>query len=146
MRTLVDVEPYRGKRIRLQRLLEVQGCRDRRAMSLWVFDDKATALAQDDMGGHQLTGTHEWTRYDIVSDVPQAAARILILVGLRGKGSLWADGLELAVVGNDVAVNDDHRWRGWAITPAKYQQVLDQTVRRNGHPTISHEVDRRDRS
>jgi hypothetical protein len=105
-------------------------------MSLWVFDDKDNALAQDDMGGHQLTGTHEWARYDIVSDVPQSAARILVMVGLRGKGTLWADGLVLDVVGNDVPVNDDHRWRGWAITPAKYQQVLDQTVRRNGHPTI----------
>jgi hypothetical protein len=136
MRTVLDAQPYHGKRIRLSGYLKCKDIETAGHISLWVFDEKQNALAQDDMGGHHLTGTHEWARYDIVSDVPPSAVRILIMAGLRGKGTLWADGLELAVVGNDVPVNDDHRWRGWAIAPAKYQQFLDQTVRRNGHPTI----------
>ncbi|MEA2735425.1 MAG: hypothetical protein QOE14_1876 [Humisphaera sp.] len=136
MRKVIDAEPYRGKRIRLRGYLKCQDVEKAGHMSLWVFDEHDNALAQDDLGGHHLTGTHEWTRYDIVSDVPQSAVRILILAGMRGKGTVWADGLELDVVGNDVPVNDNHRWRGWAISPAKYTQVLDDKVRRNGHPTI----------
>ncbi|MEA2711509.1 MAG: hypothetical protein QOF78_4110 [Phycisphaerales bacterium] len=135
-KVIVDAEPYRGKRIRLRGYLKCQDVEKAAHMSLWVWDEQGNALAQDDMGGHHLTGTHDWARYDIVSDVPESAVRILILAGMRGKGTVWADGLELDVVGNDVPVNDNHRWRGWAISPAKYTQVLDDKVCHNGHPTI----------
>ena len=136
-RTVLDADPYRGKRIRLSGYLKCKEIETAGFISLWVFDAGGNALAQDDLGGHMLTGTQDkWERYDIVSDVPPSAVRLMVIAGMRGRGSLWADGLELAVVGNDVPVNDDHRWRGWSISPAKYQQLLDQTVRRNGHPTI----------
>ena len=136
MRTVFAADEYRGKRIRLSGYLKCKDVETSSSMQMWVMDADGNGLAQDDMGGHQLTGTKDWARYDIVSDVPQSAVRIIVIASLRGRGSLWADGLELAVVGNDVPINDNHRWRGWSISPAKYTQYLDQTVRRNGHPTI----------
>jgi len=135
-RTVIPADEYRGKRIRLSGYLKCKDVETSSAMQLWVMDAAGNGLAQDDLGGHHLTGTKDWTRYDIVSDVPQAAVRIIVITSLRGKGSIWADGLELAVVGKDVPINDNHRWRGWSISPTKYTQFLDQTVRRNGHPTI----------
>jgi RNA polymerase sigma factor (sigma-70 family) len=136
MRTVFAADEYRGKRIRLSGYLKCKDVETSSSMQLWVMDADGNGLAQDDLGGHHLTGTKDWTRYDIVSDVPQAAVRIIVIASLRGRGSLWADALELAVVGKDVPINDNHRWRGWSISPAKYTQYLDQTVRRNGHPTI----------
>jgi len=132
----IPAAPYHGKRIRLSGYLKSKDVTTAGALELWVFDAKKNALAQDDMGGHPVFGTSDWTRYDIVSDVPEQAAVVHMQVTLRGSGTLWADGLELSVVGKDVPVNDDHRWRSWLLSPAKYQTTLDGDVRRNGRPTI----------
>jgi len=93
-------------------------------------------LAQDDLGGRWVNGTTDWTRHDIVCDVSPEAASIIVHVFLRGPGTVGADGLELAVVDKSVPVNDDHRWRGWTQTPAKFQTALDRNELHNGRPTI----------
>jgi RNA polymerase sigma factor (sigma-70 family) len=137
VRSVIDAAPYHGKRIRLSGYLKTKDVERAGYIGLWVFDPDSNALAQDDMGGHHLFGTREWARYDIVSDVPPAATVLLVQAGLRGRGQLWADGLELSVVGPDVPINDNHRWRAWCINEPKYRTTLDQKVRRNGHATIS---------
>jgi RNA polymerase sigma factor (sigma-70 family) len=136
MTKTLDAAPYLGKRIRLSGWIKSKDVEAACGMSLCVYDDKNHAISQDDLGGRWVYGTSDWTRYDIVEDVREDATKILIMDYLRGPGTVWFDGVELAVVGMDVPVNDDHRWRGWTMQPAKYKQKLDKTVKRNGHPTI----------
>jgi len=131
-----DAAPYLGKRIRVSGFLKSQGVERQSGLFVVVYRADGAMLAQDDLGGRWVFGTTDWARQDIVCDVSPEAARIIIRVYLRGQGTVWADGLELAVVDANVPVNDDHRWRGWTQTPAKFVTTFDRKVLHNGHPTI----------
>src|SRR6185503_6926270 len=89
-----------------------------------------------DMGSRPLLGTTDWKRYDIVADVPAEAENVIFAASLSGKGTLWVDGLEVAIVKDDVPVTDDSIWHSWSYTPQKYTAALDRLQTRNGHPTL----------
>ena len=58
------------------------------------------------MDDHPVTGTTDWTRYDVVLDVPQNSTGICYGFFLQGgKGEAWADNLRLEPVGPDVPVS-----------------------------------------
>ena len=59
---------------------------------------------------------------------------------------MWIDDMRLEVVGNDVAVNDDHRWRSWTFSPAKFKTTFDEKEQRNGHGTICVSCDSAERN
>jgi RNA polymerase sigma factor (sigma-70 family) len=131
-----DPAPYIGKRIRVSGFFKSQDVERQSGLNVIVYRADGAMLAQDDLGGRWVNGTMDWTRHDIVCDVSPQAASIIVEVFLRGPGTVWADGLELAVVDRSVPVNDDHRWRGWTQTPAKFQTALDRNELHNGRPTI----------
>ena len=54
------------------------------------------------MQNRPIKGTSDWTRYEIVLDVPQNAAAIAFGIRLRGKGQVWLDDVQFAIVGPDV--------------------------------------------
>ena len=70
---------------------------------LWLrIDTAAGSIAIDNMGqssGRGITGTTDWTRYEVVMDVPEEAIRLAYGYILSGNGVAWADDLELEVVG-----------------------------------------------
>jgi RNA polymerase sigma factor (sigma-70 family) len=132
-----DAAPYHGKRIRVSGFVKSKDVQRACGLFVIVFRADGAMLAQDDLGGRQVHGTTDWARHDIVCDVSPEAASIIVHVQLRGPGTVWADGLELAVVDKRVPINDDHRWRGWTATPAKFKTELDRKVLHDGHPTIS---------
>jgi RNA polymerase sigma factor (sigma-70 family) len=131
-----DAAPYHGKRIRLSGFVKSKDVERISGLFVVVYRADGAWLAQDDLGGRQVHGTTDWARHDIVCDVSPQAAGITVHVFLRGQGTVWADGLELAVVDESVPNNDDHRWRGWTFTPGKFQTALDRKVLHDGHPTI----------
>jgi RNA polymerase sigma factor (sigma-70 family) len=128
--------PYRGKRIRLSGYLKSENVESFAGLILVVWGPDQRVLANDDMGGRPVLGTTDWKKYDIVADVPMDAERIDLGVVLRGKGTLWSDGLELSVVNNTVPFTDDRRWHMWSFTPNLYKVELDKNEMRNGHPTV----------
>ncbi len=133
---LLDAKPYRGKRVRLNAYLKSEDVSQQASMVLWVADADDFATAQDDMGGHWLVGSNDWKKYDIVCDVSPEATTIAVQGYIRGTGALFIDDIHLDVVGKDVPLNDDHRWRSWTFFPSKYATTLDKDEQRNGHPTI----------
>jgi hypothetical protein len=88
------------------------------------------------MGGRPVLGTSDWAKYEIVADVPATAQSVMVGAVLRGKGTIWMDGLELAVVNNTVPISDDRRYHLWSFTPDLYKAELDKKELRNGKPTI----------
>jgi len=131
-----DATPYRGKRVRLVAWVKSENVAQQAAISLWIEDAEHYASAQDDLGGRWLVGTNDWKRYDIVCDVAPDAKNLAVQGYVRGTGAMWIDDMRLEVVGNDVPVNDDHRWRSWTFLPAKFKTTFDETEQRNGHGTI----------
>ncbi|MDX1987323.1 MAG: hypothetical protein SFV17_11605 [Candidatus Obscuribacter sp.] len=92
-------------------------------MSLWVktkdvtgwvapwmrVDGKAGAsspLSFDNFCTRQITGTTDWTKHDIVLDVPAESVNIAFGVMLGGRGDAWIDDFSFEIVGKDVPISD----------------------------------------
>ena len=105
---------YRGRRVRFSAHVKSVDVKVRAA--LWMRVDGETppvlpgkrpgpiVLVADQMGNRPIKGTTDWTRYEIVLDVPQNALNITIGMILDGRGEIWGDNLEFDVVDASVPV------------------------------------------
>ena len=132
----VPIDAYRGKRIRFSGYLKCNDIKVAGMMSLLIYRAGNDLYAHDEMDGHELTGTHDWQRFDIVSDVPADAVGIYVRTMLHGAGTIWSDRYEVAVVGKEVPTHDDHGWRSSGTSPANYTTSLDEAERPSGRATI----------
>lgn len=57
-----------------------------------------SALAFDNMGNRPVTGTTNWTKYEIVLDVRADAVNLAYGILLSAEGSVWVTGVRLDVV------------------------------------------------
>jgi hypothetical protein len=133
---VLDITPYLGKRIRLRAYLKTDSAERAAGLNLLVYGPDVRVDAQDDMSDRAIVGTAGWQRYESVADVPADAQTILIGAVLKGTGTLWWDSFELSIVGDDVPITDDRRWRIFGETPANYQAALDSKELRDGKATI----------
>lgn len=103
LRQSIKTDDFRGKRVRMSsyvRTALVSG-----TASMWMRVDGPGAsggVAFDNMNGRPIRGTTEWTRYDIVLDVPQESSVIVFGVMVTGQGDVWFDDVTLDAVGSDV--------------------------------------------
>src|SRR4030095_6622009 len=63
---------------------------------------QARMLGFDNMDNRPVKGTTDWTKYELVLDVPEATTMILYGFFVYEKGKAWADDLRFEVVGKDV--------------------------------------------
>jgi erythromycin esterase len=83
---------YRGKRIRLTAYLRSENV----TVAAGLF------LGDDSMQGQPIAGTTDWTRYELVVDVPQDVFPTWLGLWLQGQGQVWMDDLHLEIVGKNV--------------------------------------------
>ncbi|MEM7350791.1 MAG: hypothetical protein AAF657_08295 [Acidobacteriota bacterium] len=104
----IPAAEYHGKRIRLSGFMKTEGVKDWACFWLRVDGHKRKKmLAFDNMKRRLIRGTREdWTQYRLVLDVADEAKDIAFGFLLVGVGQIWADGIELEVVGDDVPVTD----------------------------------------
>lgn len=97
----IPLDGYRGKRVRVTGYLRTA---DATRGSFWLRVDgpNRELLAFDNMDDRALTGTHDWTPFAIVVDVPQTATNFVGGLLLAGTGTLWADDLRIDVVDQSV--------------------------------------------
>ncbi len=106
----IDAADYRGKRVRFS--AQVKAAAIAAWAGLWMRIDGPTApgsqapamLGFDNMGNRPIKGTADWTRHDVVLDVPAEAKAIAFGILLGGSGQAWIDDLHVEVVGGDVPV------------------------------------------
>ena len=103
---LQSIKPdgLRGKRIEytgyLRTNVEGEG-----AGQLWMrIDADRKPVGFDNMSDRQVQGKTDWKQYKIVLDVPPEATLITFGLMMSGKGSVWADDLELKVVDGEGAI------------------------------------------
>ena len=104
---------YRGKRVRLSGF--VKSDKVTSWAGLWFRVDGPNpnaSLAFDNMQDRGIKGTTDWTRYEIVLDVPSEAQRLAFGLLLGGSGQVWMDDLRFEVVPTTV------RTTGQAYPPA----------------------------
>jgi hypothetical protein len=75
-------------------------------------------LAFNNMSDRPIRGTTNWERYELVLDVPENATAIAYgLVLLGGKGTAWAENLDVEVVDKTVPVSVMGRRAPWEDAP-----------------------------
>lgn len=99
-------DPYRGTRVRMSGWAKADGVAD--WAGLWMRvdgpDKRKTqrSLSFDNMQNRPIKGTSDWTRYEIVLDVPPASIEIAFGILLQGIGEVRLDDVQFATVGSDV--------------------------------------------
>ncbi len=90
---------YLGKRIRIGAWVKTQDVEQ--WAGVWVQVAKDTdekPLCFDNMADRPISGSTDWTKYELVVDVPWEAKVILMGGILNGKGSMWLDDFSVEVV------------------------------------------------
>jgi hypothetical protein len=109
---------YLGKRVRLSAFVRAEMVGD--WAGLWLRVDgplegnQPKPLAFDNMQGRPIKGTIDWTRVEIVLDVPSDARDIAFGILLSRDGQVWLDDLKFEVVPTSVPVTS----RGGQMTSA----------------------------
>lgn len=100
-----DATEYWAQRLRFSAWVKTEGVTG--WVTLWMRIDgelEGQLLGFDNMEGRPpIGGTAEWTKYEIVLDVPPVDSRVIRLGAiLEGPGKVWIDDVVLEDVGDDV--------------------------------------------
>jgi hypothetical protein len=102
MKSIVADE-YLGKRVKLTGYIKSENIDNQAGM--WMrIDSKIPGkmLGFDNMWNRPIKGTNDWTKYEVVLDVPDGSVDIAYGVLINGTGKVWFPELTLEVVGTDV--------------------------------------------
>jgi hypothetical protein len=119
----IKADAYRGKRVRLSGFVKTANVTAR--ARLWMrIDSEKGILGQDAMNDRALKGTNNWSKLEIVLDVPEDSAGIIFGLRLNGAGQVWMDDLRWETVESGVPIS--HPGNG---KPATQQLTEDQLKR-----------------
>lgn len=118
---------YLGKRVRMSGMVKTQDVSN--WSGLWFrIDQKGSqqTLGFDNMHDgkkdRSIKGTTEWTKYEIVLDVPLNASNLAYGALLVGTGQIWFDDIKFEVVDNSVPTTGEGKD---ALMPSKDPVNLD---------------------
>jgi hypothetical protein len=101
----ISAEIYLNKRLRMTGYMRSKDVE--RNAGFWLRVDEASSgdpVAFDNMSDRAVKGTTEWTRYEIVLDVPSGASNIAFGALLAGNGQIWFDDIQFETVDNSIPV------------------------------------------
>ncbi len=102
----VSPDGYIGKRIRLSAYIKSEDVAD--WAGVWMrIDAGKEVIGFDNMQDRPIDGNTEWTKHEIILDVPEKSTNISFGVLLSGTGSVWFDDFELETVSKDVKTTGD---------------------------------------
>jgi len=97
---------FRGKRVRMSGYVRSRNVTDWAGLWMRVDGSGGKVLSFDNMQNRPIKATTDWTRYEIVLDVPSDAAQIAYGVLLTGRGDVWMDDVKFDIVAKDAATTD----------------------------------------
>lgn len=99
----IRADAYRGKRVRLSGYLKTIGVNEGTAVLFMRVDGEGVVQTSDYMQNRPLMFTNDWSRQEIVLDVPSDAIGVTYGFLLSGSGQAWLDDVQIEEVGKDVA-------------------------------------------
>jgi len=87
---------FGGSKVKLTGYIKTENVTDGYA-GLWMRIDPTSQL--DNMSGRGITGTTDWTKYEIELDFDSQATHFVVGGMLPGKGKMWLDDLEVTIDG-----------------------------------------------
>lgn len=98
---------YLGKRVRFSAYIQSRNVSEK--AWLWARTDVSNGRGTfDNCYDRALSGSKDWTLFEIVLDVPEDAFKMSYGLGLTGKGEAWMNGFTIEVVDNTVPSTDMH--------------------------------------
>jgi hypothetical protein len=96
-------DEYLGKRVKMSGFIKAENIVGWAGMWMRVDGpDPEKSLQFDNMHNRPLKGTKDWTKYEIVLDVPENSTGIAYGVLINGSGQVWLGSFSFEVVGDDV--------------------------------------------
>ena len=93
----VPVGSYRDQRLRMSAYVKTKDVQELAGLYMRVdVDTEHSAL--DNMDDRPILGDTDWTRYEIVLDVPENCTYIAFGIRLRGTGQVWVDDFQFEIV------------------------------------------------
>jgi len=89
---------YEGHRVRMSAWVKAEEVSNWAGLWLRVDGGKARSLSFDNMEDRPITGTQDWTKHEIVLDVPNGATNIAFGILVAGEGTVWLDDLSFEIV------------------------------------------------
>jgi RNA polymerase sigma factor (sigma-70 family) len=133
---VINPAPFAGKRLRYSAYVKTAELVNWAGLIMVVLGPNGQVVVSDDMCDRSISQNVDWTKLEIVSDVPADATKMICGSVLYGAGRLWLDGAQLEAVADNIGTTDDQKWRTWSFSRPKYTQILDFATLREGNPTI----------
>ncbi len=102
----IAADDFLGERVRLSALVKSDGVSDWAGLFMLAKGPGQQAAQFDHMYNRPIVGTTDWSRYEVVLDVPEDSQGIKLGLLLAGSGSVWLDDVVLQVVEDDIATTD----------------------------------------
>lgn len=93
----VPAQQYAGQRVRLNAVVFTDKCVSGVSLWLWALKGK-NGLRSADTTVHALIGSNNWSRQELVLDVPKNADTLRISMRLTGRGMALLNDLNLVVI------------------------------------------------
>ncbi len=132
----IDAGNYRGKRVRLTGFMRTENVSQMAGLWMQVggsnyADRHSTQYAHDycsmpcenadNMENRAMVGTEDWTRCEIVVDVPEGASNISYGARMYGQGQVWFENLRIEVVSRNVKTTGLPVGHNWKPTNLNFQ-------------------------
>jgi len=136
-RTFVSpLDKLRGKRIRISGWIKTNDVRECAGLEMYAYTADGRLVAIDNMMCvRPIHGTTDWQQYQIVQDIPQDAAKIILGAILFCSGEIWTDDFQVEAVGSDVPLTDNQNWKIFSPIAQRYTAEPDPAVQHDGHAT-----------
>jgi hypothetical protein len=96
---ICNVKELKGKRVKMTGYIKSQGLSDTALMWLRIDDfDKKMVADFDNMYNRPIIGTKDWTKCEIIFDVPIAKCSLNFGFILSGEGKIWFDNVSFEIV------------------------------------------------
>lgn len=89
---------YSGKRIKMTAYIKSDNVSDWAGMWLRVDSRQNKSLSFDNMQDRPIKGDNDWTKHEIILDVPEESGTLNFGVLLSGTGKVWFDNIAFEVV------------------------------------------------
>jgi len=103
-----SAEEYLGKKVKMSGFIKTENLSD--WVGLWLRIDPLNSISSkyfDNMGNRPIKGTTNWTKYEIILDVPINSYSMNFGVILSGTGKVWLDNLSFEIIENSVEKFDN---------------------------------------
>jgi hypothetical protein len=92
---------YLGKKVRLTGYVKSYDIEKWAGMWMRVDGENREVLSFDNMQSRPIKGSTDWSKYEIILDVPENSKLIAYGVLLSGTGQIWLDGLNFEIIGSE---------------------------------------------